>query len=524
MVKQIYKMFFSMIKLAATIVALAVCCSPAMAQTPAPSPKKPAPQVHVTQGRPAPQVVTIVHRLNGLKMFRSLLRSQQQVQAVNSLQSGFNLTDDVHTNVIAGLAMDDGETIAAWLPDANLEFAPPGFPASFGESQFPDFKFRLSEPPDVSVIGPDGKDMPAKYVGFDATTGLSILRLKEKNSPPTVTLTATIKTQPVTVGENVLLFGPEPVTNTQSQSDNNLYVRIGSIEGQVQKLLPAPTGEVASLRVSAPRLSQANIGGVALNEAGQTIGIVDGLLGNEATVLPTASIRRAAQRVLERRSSVPRPWLGVRGEAVAALQFNQFVIHGWAADRAATLAGEHRGILLTSIVPGSPAAQAALRAGDVILKVDDKEIQNADDFTFWLDQAGPSTSVQFTVARPDRPAAEPLNVKLSGILDPATGFGFRNRFPVAKGLSLIEQGAETITLRPAVASQLGTTAGLLVVYVEPATPAAEAGLQPGDVIQAIDGKPISVLNRATPLKPPMTLQIMRGRQKLTIKFSAPAKN
>ena len=512
-------MYFRMFKQTATIAALALCCSVTMAQTPAPSPKKPAPQVRVTQARPAPQVVTIVHRLNGLKMFRSLLRSQQQVQAVNSLQSGFNLTDDVHTNVIAGLAMDDGETIAAWLPEANLEFAPPGFPASFGESQFPDFKFRLSEPPDVSVIGPDGKPMPAKYVGFDATTGLSILRLDEKNLVPAIV----VKDEPVTVGENVVLFGPEPVTNTQSLADNNLYVRIGSIEGQIQKLLPAPTGEVARLRVSAPRLSQANIGGVALNEAGETIGIVDGLLGNEATVLPTASIRRAAQRVLERRSSVPRPWLGVKGEAVAALQVNQFLLHGWAADRAASLAGEHRGILLTSIVPGSPAAQAALRAGDVILKVDDKEIQNADDFTYWLDQAGPSNSVRFTVARPDKPAAEPLNVNLGGILDPAAGFGFRNRFPLGKGLSLIEQGAETITLRAAVALQLGTTAGLLVVYVEPSTPAAEAGLQPGDVIQSIDGKPISALNRATPLKPPMTLQVMRAKQKLTIKLSPQTK-
>lgn len=513
-------MSFRMIKQTATIVALALSCSMTMAQTPAPSPKKPVPQERIAQRPSAPQVVTIVHRLNGLKMFRMLVRSQQQVQAVTSLESGFNLTDDVHTNVIAGLAMDDGETIAAWLPEANLEFAPPGFPASFGEAQFPDFKFRLSDPPDVSVIGPDGKQLPAKYVGFDATTGLSILLLDAKSSFSP----STVRDESVAVGENVVLFAPEPVTNTQSLFDNSLYVRIGSIDGQIQNVLPAPTGEVARLRVSAPRLSQASIGGVALNEAGETIGIVDGLLGNEATVLPTASIRRAAERVRKQRSSVPRAWLGVRGEAVAAVPLNQFLNHGWAADRATTLAGEHRGILLTSIVPGSPAAQAALRAGDVILKVNDKEIQNADDFTWWLDQAGAATSVSFTVARPDQVVQEALNVKLSGILDPASGFGFRNRFPLNKGLSLLDQGAETITLRPAVALQLGTTSGLLVVYVEPATPAAEAGLQPGDVIQSIDGKPISALNRAAPLKPPMTLQVMRAKQKLTVKLSPPAKN
>jgi S1-C subfamily serine protease len=421
--------------------------------------------------------------------------------------------------VIAGLAMDDGQTIAAWLPEADLEFAPPGFVQSFEDSKFPDFKFRLAEPPDVSVIGPDGKQLAAKYVGFDATTGLSILRLSEKNSLPP----ATGKDKPIGVGENVMLFGPEPVPNTQSSLlDNSLYVQIGSIPGRVQNILPAPTGEVARLRVSAPRLSQANIGRVALNQTGDTVGIVDGLLGNEATVLPAASIRRAAQRVLERRSSVPRPWLGVRGEAVSALQLYQFLNHGWSADRAAALAGDHRGILLTSIVPGSPAALAALRAGDVILKVDDKEIQNADDFPWWLDQAGPATSVRFTVARPDRLAEEALNVKLSGILDPAAGFGFRNRFPLTKGLSLLNQGAETITLRPAVATQLGTTTGLLVIYVEPATPAAEAGLQAGDVIHSIDGKPISALNRATPLTTPMTLELTRKKEKLKITIQPPS--
>ncbi|HEX5890846.1 MAG TPA: PDZ domain-containing protein [Pyrinomonadaceae bacterium] len=510
-----------MFKQTAAILALALSSSTAMAQTPAPSPKKPAPQVHVTQKRPAPQVVTIVHRLNGLKMFRMLLRSQQQVQAVTNLESGFNLTDDVHANVIAGLAMDDGETIAAWLPEANLEFAPPGFSNSFGESQIPDFKFRVSDPPDVSVFGPDGRQLPAKYVGFDATTGLSILRLDQKNSLSP----GAVQKEPVAVGENVVLFGPEPATNKSSLLDNNnLYVRIGSIAGQIHSVLPAPTGEVARLRVSAPRLSHANIGGVALNEAGETVGIVDGLLGNEATVLPTASIRRAAQRVLKSRSSVPRAWLGVRGEAVVALQLNQFLNHGWAADRAADLVGQHRGIMLTSIVPNSPAAQALLRAGDVILKVNDKEIQNADDFTWWLDQAGAATSVRFTVARPSQQAEEALNVKLSGILDPAAGYGFRSRFPLSKGLSLLEQGAETITLRPAVANQLGTSAGLLVVYVEPSTPAAEAGLRAGDVIHLIDGKPISSFNRTTQLKPPMTLEVMRAKEKLTVTLQPAAKN
>ena len=78
----------------------------AAGQTSAPAQTKP-PRAE-TSAASASQVVTIVHRLNGLKMFRLLLRSQEQVEAIANLNEGFNFTDDVHTNIIAGLAMDDG--------------------------------------------------------------------------------------------------------------------------------------------------------------------------------------------------------------------------------------------------------------------------------------------------------------------------------------------------------------------------------------------------------------------------------
>src|SRR5215467_6899874 len=111
----------------ATIAGALLCGAVAVAQTPAPPPK--AVKVSADKLRTAPQVVTIIHRLNGLKMFRLLLRSEEQVQAIANVDLAFNLLDDVHTNVIAGLAMDDGETIAAWLPEAEAELDAPLPPA-----------------------------------------------------------------------------------------------------------------------------------------------------------------------------------------------------------------------------------------------------------------------------------------------------------------------------------------------------------------------------------------------------------
>jgi S1-C subfamily serine protease len=491
---------------AVTFLSLVLCCATSMAQVPAQPPKKAPPPVRrplaLDRKRTAPQVVTIVHRLNGLKMFRLLLRSQQQVQAI-SVESPFNLTDDVHTNVIAGLAMDDGETIAAWLPEAEVEFGPQIQDNFFGT-------------PDVTVMGSDGKRLPARYVGLDAVTGLSILRLADKK----LTSPGVIQDEPVDVGENVVLFSPEPVTGQRGLM--GLYVRIGKKEGRINDVTRGPGGGIARFKVSSPRLSDAIIGGVAVNEAGETVGIIDGLDGNEASVLPSAMIRRAARRVLERQASVPRPWLGVKGEPVADLKVDQILNHGWQPARAAALAEDHRGILLTSIVPGSPAAQASLRTGDVILKVNDKEIDNAEEFTWLLEEAGASSSVSFTVARPDRVNEEALSVKLSGMLDPVMSFKLRNRFASTRGFSLIEQGIETIPLKPPVASQLGTTAGLLVIYVEPLTAASEAGIQPGDVIQSINGRSVSSMVRLIQTSS-FTFEVVRNKQKLILTIPNPVK-
>ena len=511
-----------------TIGSALLCAAVAVAQTPAPSPKKPAPppkagKVSADKLPSAPQVVTIIHRLNGLKMFRLLLRSEDQVLAIANVDSAFNLLDDVHTNIIAGLAMDDGETIAAWLPEAEVELdwlAPPVAPAPKPPrgpvAAFPRMRNGFFEP-DITVIGPDGKRLTANYIGLDAATGLSILRLTEKNAVPA----GAIKDEPVNAGETVLLFSPEPVMRAKAMVGAGLYARMGALEGRVQDIVNAPSGDVARFKVAAAKLSHANIGGVATNEAGETIGIVDGLEGNEASILPTALIKRAAQRVLEQQASVPRPWLGVKGEAIAELKLDQIQNLGWEMQQAAALAGKHQGIMLTSIVPDSPAALAALRPGDVILKVDDKDIQTAQDFTWWLEQAGPSSSVEFTVARPDRPGAEPVNVKLSGKMDQTFTFTFGND-PLAKGASLLAQGIETVALKAPVASQLGTTAGLLVVYVEPLTAASDAGLQAGDVIQSINGKPVSAF---IPTTQPMsfTFEVVRKKQKLTVVVPAKKK-
>src|SRR2546428_11849333 len=95
--------------------------SRAVAQTAATAKPAPAGSAAVERRPTATQVVTVLHRLNGLKMLRLLLRSGQPVGAVETMDDAFKITGQIHTNIIAGLALDDGQTIAALLPEAEVE-------------------------------------------------------------------------------------------------------------------------------------------------------------------------------------------------------------------------------------------------------------------------------------------------------------------------------------------------------------------------------------------------------------------
>lgn len=543
---------------------------PCSAQVPAPSAQQPAAPVTpktrpastgmrtgpvIVENRPtAPQVVTILHRLNGLKMFRLLLRSSDDLRAIARLDEAFRMTDEVHTNVIAGLALEDGQTIAAWLPDAEAEMQPPPMPFGPGASPAPPESPRVSgqapragtitrtpmvagamnffERPDLTVIARDGKRLVARYVGLDAVTGLSILKLTDKS----LLRALDAKEEALSIGQRLRLFGPEPVPS-ESHTAGTIYARMGETEGRVVEVARAPTGTIGRVRLKSAKLSAANIGGIVVNDAGETVGIVDAVESNEATVVPSALVRTAAKRVLDRQASVPRPWLGVRGDPVGALQLEQLLTKGWEREGAMSLAEARRGIMLTSVAPGSPAAVAALRPGDVILRVNQEEVRSADDFSWLLEEAGPGGSVYFTVARPGRTAPEGVEITLSespdpffkwrmlegpaaNLLIPGASTPLPRAFFKSLPRSLIAQGIETIALKPQVAARFGAGGGLLVIYVQPSTAAFKAGLRSGDLIEAIDGKQISATSEPVSIFTNPTasysFSVVRNKEKLVI--------
>jgi S1-C subfamily serine protease len=508
--------------------------------------------VIVQSGSTAPQVVTILHRLNGLKVFRLLLRSNEQFGAIANLDEAFQIAGDVHTNVIAGLTLDDGQTIAAWLPEAEAEMPPPSIlfapkaPAPPKASSsgakaanvatapempatsvpgFPSVPLagNLLGPADLKIITRDGKRLLGRYIGLDGLTGLSVITLANSSFPKVVDA----KDQVISVGQRLRLVGPEPASHSERSTRTAMYVRIGETEVTVASVSRSPSGGVARVNIKSANLTPANIGGIALNESGETIGIVDAVEGSEATIVPVAVVRSAVKRVIARQASVPRPWLGIRGEPVRSLSLERMLGVGWEPERARALAEKREGIMLTSVAPGSPAARGRLSPGDVILTVNKEAVRNADDFSWLLQEAEPGSSVHFDVARLGKLGFEAFEIKLSESPDPFFGLRkFEGQTP--KGLapgSLMAQGIETIAIKPRVAlPRFGANGGLLVVYVQPATPAFKAGLLPGDVIEAIDGQKLFPTSRSVTLlsKPGVSsiFYIVRNKQKMTLKVAA----
>jgi len=487
----------------------------------------------------APQVVTILHRLNGLKLFRLMTRENQKLMAISQLDEAFKITGDVHTNVIAGLAMNDGQTIVARLPEVEAELDSPRFVEWFDSTVSeafansaafpkPSTPSKVSAPaiaatqngpqwydePNVTVVARDGRRLFARFVGLDGVTGLSILKVTDRNSLPQLKE----KIDKISVGQHLRLVGPEPIGPKVLRG--NVSVRIGEIEGTITKVTSTYAGSVAKMKIRAPQITTANIGGIAVDDNGQTVGIVDDVQSGEASLISAAQITNAAQRVLARESSVPRPWLGVSGEPVEALASEGLISFGWQRPQATALMQERCGILLTSVAPNSPASTAALRSGDVILQVNGEDMRTADDFSWVLAETGSGNSATFTVMRPGQQKTENINLKLAGSF--STPFAApKTNASLFKRSVLMAKGIETIALKQAVASRLGAKNGLLVIYVQPESAAFVAGLRAGDVIETINGQQIpdamNSLDNASDAQ--LNLEVIRRKEKIVLTIS-----
>lgn len=523
------------------------------AQPAAATPGQPAPAAPVapasSQTPPAQpqQVITIVHQLSGWKLKTWLAFTDAKVLDP-SLVNQF-----VYTNIVAGYVLGDGRSVVARLPEADAEMF--NLPADFG--------FNSSRPgadtSGLTLVRRDGARLSARFIGVDGSTWLTLMEADGLRLPPS----REAPDGSLAVGQRVRLFAPLCAQKAQAAAatSGSVYMRVEEIKGTITDIARASTGSVTRLTVRAEGLSPQVVGGVVLNEAGETVGLVETSKAGEARVMPASIVKRAAERVLKRRASVPRPLLGVRGEAVAATTLKQLETTGWKLDEAYKLLNRQQGVLLTMIAPNSPAALADLRAGDVVVRVGEGEVKDSEDLSFLLNEAGGGASVKFTVLRAMEAVPREIDIKLSEAfnLNMATGMsaaGFQSNpnlyAPTVRAATesvrrdLERLAADAARLKSAapvppaavqptsIVADLdwlvvpadktprrpGAPSALLVNLVRAGSPAAKLGLRPGDVVVSVNGKTLTetewpekfLLRRAVDL----SLVVMRGQDRITL--------
>jgi serine protease Do len=207
----------------------------------------------------------------------------------------------------------------------------------------------------ISVTLEDGRDFSIETVRADSTTDLAIIKINAQNLPPALKVGDSAKLQ---VGNWVVAIG------------NSLGQGISATKGIVSALgvsISADQGETLyDLIQTDAAINPGNSGGPLVNMNGEVIGINSvkvaqvGVEGMGYAISTQAAI--PVINDLNANGYVTRPWLGVGLYTVDQTAVRQFRL------------GISKGVLVTQVAGGSPAAQAGLRQYDVITAIDGKDV------------------------------------------------------------------------------------------------------------------------------------------------------
>ncbi len=175
------------------------------------------------------------------------------------------------------------------------------------------------------------------------------------------------------------------------------------------------------------------------------------------------------------------------------------------------------GILITGIGKDSPAAEAGLRRGDIILQVDGEEVNTPDEVRELIREMEPADTVTLSVLRCDEP--ENVVVTLGELDKSGRGYLGVDMFRSVRP-GFVISGPLTRSIEIEREFILGD--GALVVVVEEDTPASAAGLQEGDRITAVDGeevipdRPLPDIIRSKAIGDRVELLVERGNEEVTL--------
>ena len=315
---------------------------------------------------------------------------------------------------------------------------------------------------DIRVTLSDRRILPAKLIGTDPLTDLAVIKVEGSNFP-SVPWGDSKQLHP---GQTVLAFG------------NPYGFRFTVTRGIVSALnRPNPEADARKpgeyIQTDAA-INPGNSGGPLVNVRGEVVGI------NTFLISPSGSFAGMGFAIP---TQIVEP-------TVAQLMKNGKIEHGYMGVGISDVTPENakffdmknaNGAVVTEVTPDAPGAKAGLKAGDVITGINGQEINTAGELQMKVQQQQPGSTIKLSVMRDGKDMTVPVTVEKMGgkdNLESASADKGKPRWGV--GISDLNSDVRQQIQAP---SQVQ---GAVVQKVMPGSPADDAGLRPGDVIQSVN--------------------------------------
>jgi serine protease Do len=337
---------------------------------------------------------------------------------------------------------------------------------------------------DIKVGLPDGKEFVAKLVGTDPQTDVAVLKIEAENLPA-ITVTDSDKLE---VGDMVLAIGnPFGVGQTVTVGHVSALGRGGFGIVDYEDFIQTDAS-----------INPGNSGGALVDAEGRLVGINTAIISRTGAnqgigfAVPS-NLARSVMELILKEGKVTRGYLGVMIQPVTEDLAREFDLPDAA------------GALVSEVSPRSPADKAGLKTGDVIVEFNGKKVSDGRHLRLMVAQTSPDSQVSLKVMREGK--AQTFRVQLEQQRgapvrdDRGDRFWFRPRgADLFDGISVDDVDARTRRMFDLPAH----VRGAVVTAVDADSPAARAGLKPGDVIQEINRHAVSSAEEA--------IDLSRGRR------------
>ncbi|KQP90969.1 serine protease [Methylobacterium sp. Leaf113] len=352
---------------------------------------------------------------------------------------------------------------------------------------------------EVRVSLADRREFEATIVLRDPRTDLAVVKIK--NPTGGLIPMAFGDSEALEVGDFVMAIGnPFGVGQTVTQGIVSALARTQVGSSDYQFFIQTDAA-----------INPGNSGGALVDLQGQLVGINTAIYSQSGGshgigfAIPASMVRAVVETAKGGATAVRRPWLGARVQSVTP-------------DIAESMGLDHpTGVLVASLQPKSPAEEAGLKRGDLILTVDGKVVDDPEAFGYRFALKGLTGQTKFGILRGTGRSTIAVKLGPAPETRPRDTLKVRTRSPFL--------GATLVNTSPAVAEELQVdfpSEGVAVAGVDEGSIAARAGLQKGDMIVAINGLPIATtkdLERVTRNSLNMwEVSINRGGEVMTSMF------